>query len=281
MDLATVMPAIVSVGTSLLMIIFGGGLVLGAAYYVFVIRKRRTWLVDIWERKADGRIYVVSKDTLIRKVYNKGRQVAYILKYAKADVVPPPVECCHRYGKREYAHYLRQFNDYIPLNVNITPPTEQEAEVTDNNGVTKRVKTSQLLLKKLWMRFKLLAGMKPKEQKLEESLLDKKYMYAPLNPAIVGTLKFEPMDYDLSVQMTNSFETLEKIYADQRNWWEKYGAYVMIGICVAGMIVVMYMSYGYGSEVVKQSLGAADKVSAPLNNIVNALGAVSSNKPPI
>jgi len=262
MALENVMGTLLPILTTLIAVLLGGGLCCGLAYFLFVVQRRKKWLVDIWEQKADGKIYIVAQDTLIQKKYNKGKQTAYLLKNQKVDIVPPPIECVHRYRKNEFVSYLRVMNDYIPLKNTIVQPDQQQ-------------------VKKLWYRIQRLIKLPlpEKERKLEEQLLDTKYIYAPLNKAIVGTLKFEPMDYDLSVQMTNSMESLDKIYKDQTGWWEKYGGFVAIGVCVVLCIVTLYFSYGYGESVIKASLGAAEKVVDPINKLVNALGATSGTPP--
>lgn len=263
MDLANTMTTIVPLLVSGAMLIIGGLIVVGVAYWLLVVQRRKKWIIHMWEKKADGSIHWIYDDLLIRRKYNRGKQTAYILKYAKSDVVPPPAECVYRKNRKEYADYLRIFNDYVPLKRTIDVPDKQEVK-----GLLA------------WMKKNLNSGNKNFLEKERE--FETKYTYAPMtNPKLVGQLKFEPMDYDLSVQMTNSMETLDKIYKDQMGFWDKYGGIIAIGACIMLAIITLYMSYGYGETVIKTMTGAADKVAGPLNALVQSLGGVTSSKPPI
>ena len=57
---------------SIVWLVLGLGLTVGLGYYLFVIRRRKTWNVNIWEQKADGLLHLVGKDILLEKKINKG-----------------------------------------------------------------------------------------------------------------------------------------------------------------------------------------------------------------
>ena len=78
-DLSVVMQYIYPLIGSLVYGILGLGMCFGIWYWLFVLKQRRTWLVDIWERKSDGRLHLVNRDKLSEKKINKGKQVIYII----------------------------------------------------------------------------------------------------------------------------------------------------------------------------------------------------------
>ena len=64
---------------TLLMLIVGLGTVIGLGYYLFVVKRRRVWHVNVWEKKADGRLHLIDKDRILEKKINKGELVRRVL----------------------------------------------------------------------------------------------------------------------------------------------------------------------------------------------------------
>lgn len=244
LNTAAIMQTVVPLMQTLIYIFIAVGI---AALFIWyqVNKRRRKWLVDIWEKKADGNIYLVNQDTLLEKRFNKGKQVAYWLKNARRETVPPPVECIHRYRGKEYASYLRILEDYIPL--------KQDIRVPDKH-MFKRAMVN-------------IIG-----EKSEHKVADK-WIYAPLNKMIVGTLTFEPIPYDVDVMRINALDNRDKIYKDRQDWLTQYGTYIALGIIVVLIIVVLYLSYDYSNNVLTQAFETARGVTGPLQQIADNLGA--------
>ena len=87
----------------------------GLWYYLFVIKRRRFWLVDVYEQKSDGKLYLVQKDRLWEKKINFGKQTIYVFKKTKTEAIPPHFECVRRLGNKEYADYVRVQGEYVPM----------------------------------------------------------------------------------------------------------------------------------------------------------------------
>ena len=59
--------------------VLGIGLIAGTWYYLFIVKRRRYWLVDVYEQKSDGKLDLIDKDRLWEKKIN-GNQKGLILK---------------------------------------------------------------------------------------------------------------------------------------------------------------------------------------------------------
>lgn len=228
--------AVVALGTSA-----------GLGYLLFVVMRRRRWKINVWEQKSNGKMYLVEVDTLIARKFNKGKQTMYLLKKNRCETIPPPDECVDRVGKKETANYLRILEDYIPLS--------REVNISDKKTLIAKVKEAVLDIRRI------TAGQ-----------VENNYIFVPLSRAIVGNLNFTPIPYDVNMMRINALDNREKLYADSKGFWEKYGSMITVGIIVVLIIVVMYFSYDYSSKVLTQSFAAADKVGKPLADLVSKLG---------
>lgn len=249
-DVSTLVPQIVSGAINLGMLLLGGGLVAGLAYWLFVIKNQKKWLVEIWEEK-NGRIYLVARDTLREIKYNKGKNSAYILKNAKKEIIPPPVECIQKYKGKEYVNYLRLLNDYIPLINEVVKPIDDGTKTLLQRKVTN-----------------ILKALKKGEN---HKVLDK-YIYAPLNTGIVGQLNYKPLDYDVSLMMTNNMDTMDKIYAEKQDFWAKYGVLMGIGMILVMALVVIYLSYEYGQFIMERTMAVTDNMLNQISNVADKIG---------
>lgn len=215
------------------------------AYYLFVVRQRRKWFVNIWEQKANGKLYLVGKDVLLEKRFNQGKQTAYWLKRNRRETLPPPEECVDRDGRKEVTNYLRILDDYIPLEREVSIPEEKKKFV-------KRVKESILAI-----------------PNLGRGEIDERYIHVPLNNAIMGKINFSPIDYDVNMMRINALDNREKMYQDVKDWMQKYGHLVAIGMIIVLIIVVLYLSYDYSQNVIN---GAGQNVASALNAVADKMG---------
>jgi hypothetical protein len=230
----------------------------GLWYYLFVIKRRRFWLVDVHEQKSDGKLYLVEKDRLVEKKINRGKQVIYVFRKTKTESIPPPHECVSRLGNKEYADYLRVQGEYIPLD-------PDEKNIPNFHNPNTRRKLWQVITESL----RQIRGLPSEEVR-------RKYIYVPLNEALKYDTDFKPMSYDVNMMRINEIDNLDLMFQKKKDFWDKYGNIIAVGAMMVGLIVMIYFSYQYGETVVKLSLGAADKVAQPLDALVQK---ISGNVP--
>lgn len=242
------------------MLIMGLASVAGLGYYLFVVKRRKRWKVTVWERKVNGRVYKVGFDWLVAKKFNKGKQVMYMLKKARSECIPPPEDCVDFVRGIEETNYLRVLDEYRPMTRNIELPEnflEYSVDKITGQRKSKLVIRIQEALETI--------------KRLSSSETESKYVFIPLDKSLAGNIKFEPMDYDVNMMRINALDNREKIYKDSADWISKYGQLIAIGGIIVLIIVVLYFSFDFVRDVIGQSLAAADKVSAPLNNIADKL----------
>jgi len=230
----------------------GLGSSIGVGYYLFVIKRRRKWMVNIWEKKADGALQLITKDVLIEKKINKGKQLIYRLRRQKAEAFPPPWECTYRVRGKEYCDYLRIREDYIPLT--------KELDSVNNLPEGKKE-----IIKFIKNKLKQLRG-KSKEE------IDKEYILLPINQSMTANIKFKPMDYDVNMMRINAIDIRDKIYMDTQNWLQKYGTFIAFGVIVILIIVVLYLSYDYSSHVIDTAMGKSSEVASMMEKIAEQMG---------
>ena len=230
----------------------------GVWYYLFVIRNKRFWLVDVYEQKSDGQLCLVQKDRLEEKKINHGKQVIYLFKKTKTESIPPPSECVRRLDGKEYCDYVRILGEYISL-------------VNKGNNLPNfsKQETKQDIFKTISKKLKEIADTNPRE-------VMNRFVYVPLNKALKYDIEFTPISYDVNMMRINEIDSLDKMFEAKKDFWQKYGSMIIIGAGIVMVIVVAYMSFEYMQTVIQQSMGAADKVAGPLQGIVDKL---SGNTP--
>jgi hypothetical protein len=249
MEVAVIINYVIPILKVIIYLAIGLGGVVGLAYYLFVIKRRRVWIVHVWEDKADGRLNFVGVDKIIEKKINKGKQIIYVMKQARSEVFPPPTECTYYRRGKEYCNYLRlRENEFQPLTRTVVRPDKTffdkfRKERTEFSGLTK-------------------------------AQIEDKYIYAPMNNLLTVRSKFEAMDYDINMMRINAIDNRDKMYADQKSFFEKYGSYVVIGSIIVLIIVVLYLSFDYVKEVMRMGLSAASPVADNLGRIADAVGGV-------
>ena len=250
---AAIFPVLKTVGIGI--IIIGGSAAFG--WYWFIIRRRKKWLVNVWERKADGRLHLINKDTLTAKKFNKGKSIMYVLRYARAECMPPPWEATYRLRGKEYCDYLRVEDDYIPI----------ERGVEQEFGSKKE--------KSLFI--KAIRTIQNKIHTLTPDDLEQRYIYIPINNSLATKIRYEPLDYDVNMMRINAIDNLDTIFKDKENFMQKYGTIIAYTMVAGLLIIALYLSYDFAQNVISQALGAADKVADPLSRLVDKLG---GNVPP-
>lgn len=201
----------------------------------------------MWEKKADNRLYPIGYDTLFEKRFNKGKQSAWLLKKAQTETVPPPSDCIYHFGKKDWADYIRINEDYIPLS------REYQSEITEH--YTKQVRRNIWDLRK----------------KTPEEVYNK-YIYVPVNYSLVQNVQYKPMDYDVNMMRMNAIDNREKIYADRLSFWANYGHYLILGGVIVLVIVVVYMSYDYGKNIIDAGTQTFDTATTKLVTAIQNIG---------
>jgi len=256
---AEVLGYIVPLVAQLVYGILGIGVCIGTWYYLFIIKRRRFWLVDVYEQKSDGKLYLVQKDRLWERKINYGKQTIYIFKKTKTESIPPPYECVRRLGNKEYCDYVRILGEYVPMEA-------QEQKLPDFGNLEVKNKIFKLIKKKLNEIRNIPTSFR------NSDAVRNKFVYIPLNKALKYDIDFKPISYDVNMMRINEIDSLDKAFEKKKDFWQKWGAMITIGVLVAGVIVVAYLSFEYMQTVIQSSLGAADRIAGPLEKIAGRLG---------
>ncbi|HUV84818.1 MAG TPA: hypothetical protein VMV86_03865 [Methanosarcinales archaeon] len=232
---------------------------IGVWYYLFVIKQRRFWLVDVYEQKSDGKLYLVQKDRLQEKKINKGKQTIYVFRKTKTEAIPPPYECTRRLGNKEYCDYVRILGEYVPL-------VATEQKLPDFSKPAIKSKLFRVMLQRL----RDIRSI-PTTRKKADSV-ENKYVYVPLYKALKYDIDFKPISYDVNMMRINEIDNIDAMFKNKEGFMQKYGAFIGVGVAAVVLIVVCYLSFEYMQQVISQTLGAADKVANPLNALVDKIG---------
>ena len=228
-------------------------------YYLFIVRRRRHWLVDVYEQKSDGKLYLVQKDRLVEKKVNYGKQTIYVFKKTKTESIPPPYECVRRLGNKEYCDYVRILGEYVPM-----AKTESKIPDFDNqeikDDIFAKIKRQLVRIRNIPTTWKKADGV------------ENKFIHIPLHKALKYDIDFKPISYDVNMMRINEIDSLDKIFEQKKDFWQKYGSMIIIGGGIVMVIVIAYMSFEYMNQVISKTLGAADKVAGPLEKLVDKMG---------
>ncbi len=259
---AEVMGYIVPLVGQLVYGIIGIAIVAGLWYYLFIVKRRRYWLVDVYEQKSDGKLYLVQKDRLWEKKINYGKQTIYIFRKSKTESIPPPSECVRRLGNKEYCDYVRILGEYVPMEMKPNVPDFHNPKVKEKifNIIQKKINQIRGIQTTLW----------------NADNVKNKFCYIPLHKALKYDIDFKPISYDVNMMRINEIDSLDKVFEKKKDFWQKYGSMIIIGGGIVMVIVIAYMSFEYMQTVISSTLGAADKVAGPLEALVDK---ISGNVP--
>ncbi len=232
-------------------------------YYLFIVKKRRYWLVDVYEQKSDGKLYLVQKDRLLEKKINYGKQTIYVFRKTKTESIPPPAECVRRLGNKEYCDYVRILGEYVPMS--------QQENVPDFHNLGVKNKIFNIIQNKI----NEIRGIQTTLWNADN--VKNKFCYIPLNKALKYDIDYKPISYDVNMMRINEIDSLDKMFQKKQDFWQKYGMMIAVGGGIVMVIVIGYMGFEYMQTVIQQSLGAADKVAGPLQALVEKI----SGDPPV
>ena len=232
-------------------------------YYLFVLKKRRYWLVDVYEQKSDGKLYLVQKDRLVERKINYGKQTIYVFRKTKTESIPPPYECVSRLGNKEYCDYVRILGEYVPM--------QKIEHIADFNNPTVKEKVFKLIGNKI----NQIRGIPTTIWNADN--VKNKFCYIPLHKALKYDIDYKPISYDVNMMRINEIDSLDKIFEKKKDFWQKYGMMIAVGGGIVMVIVIGYMGFEYMQAVISQGFSAADKVAGPLQALVDKL----SGSPPV
>ncbi len=216
--------------------IAGIAAVAGLWYYLFIVRRRRYWLVDVYEQKSDGELYLVQKDRLQEKKINFGKQTIYIFRKTKTESIPPPSECVRRLGNKEYCDYVRILGEYVPM--------EKKENVPDfNNPIVK-----EKIFKVIQNKINQIRGIQTTLWNADN--VKNKFCYIPLHKALKYEIDYKPISYDVNMMRINEIDSLDKVFEKKKDFWQKYGSMIIIGGGIVMVIVIAYMGFEYMQTVI-------------------------------
>ncbi len=238
--------------------IIGIGFVALLWYWLFILKRRKYWLVDVYEQKSDGELYLVEKDRLNEKKINFGKQTIYVFRKTKTESIPPPAECVRRLGNKEYCDYVRILGEYVPM--------ERKANVPNFHNPTIKKKIFKIIQKKI----NQIRGIQT--TLWEADNVKNKFCYIPLHKALKYDIDYKPISYDVNMMRINEIDSLDRMFEKKKDFWQKYGMMIAVGGGIVMVIVIGYMGFEYMQTVIQQSLGAAERVAGPLEVLVDKLG---------
>jgi len=184
-------------------------------------------------------------DRLIEKKVQKGKKVIYWLKKAKSASVPPPSDCTHRVGGKEYADYIRiDTGVYAPL------PLEKGAMPYVKNG-----KLSE------WMEKYILRIEHEKEKisKMTVAQARERYIYVPIHRGIKLNLKYD-MTYDVDMMRMNAIDLRDIMFQSAQKFWEKYGTLITAAAMIMCIIIIAYLSYEHMQKVYSHQISLCQAI---------------------
>ena len=256
MDTVYIMGYVLPIIKTLLWLVIGLGGLIGVGYYLFVVKRRKVWNVNVYEKRADGKLHLVLRDKIIEKKINKGKQTVFIMKKVRAEVMPPPYDCVNRLFSKEYVDYLRIEDEYIAMKKDVPPIEEIMGEsVEEKKKFIKKIRDQLAYIKSLSRRE-----------------IDTRFIYLPINKVLHTEMKYKPLEYDINMMRINAIENREKIYADKQDWMQKYGTFLAMGAIIVLIIVVLYLSYDYSSNVINVAMGKAQQTLSMVEQLAGKMG---------
>ncbi len=227
-------------------------------YWLFVLKKRRYWFVDVYEQKSDGELYLVEKDRLNERKINFGKQTIYVFRKTKTESIPPPAECVRRLGNKEYCDYVRILGEYVPMERGANVPDFHNPQIKEKIFKVIQNKINQIrgIQTTLW----------------EADNVKNKFCYIPLHKALKYEIDYKPISYDVNMMRINEIDSLDKMFEKKKDFWQKYGMMIAVGGGIVMVIVIGYMGFEYMQNVIAQGFSSSKQIAGPLQALVDKLG---------
>lgn len=251
--MATILPSLKLIS----IVVIVGVIFIGAGYYFLILSKRKKWFINVYEQKADGRLHLVDKDVLQEKKMDYGRRVIYWLKKGGQEATPPPWESIETVGRKDFADYIRIRRSLIPIKKQI------------DGGINLTSDKAKLFFTR-WIDAAIDVMHKKYDYNAEK--LKHRFIFVPINKVPHINVGYMQMDYDVDMMRINAIDNIDLMFAERKNFWEKYGNMIAIGVVALLIIVVAYLSFEYMSKVIANTLDTTGSVTTALEKVAAAFG---------
>jgi hypothetical protein len=250
-------------------IFVGGAIVAFLAYYIFIVQRRKKWMLSIYEVTSDGRLHLIGKDTLVEKRLEHGKIIMYWLTKLRQETMPPPADAVDRVGNANFADYLRIRHSVIPIVKKPTADTTaQIAKLVGNNHDGIAYKALNAIKTNPAYQTKPIFG--------DAHAVESRFIYVPINRVPHVDIAYNQLSYDVDMMRINMIDNLDKQFAGQKSFFEKYGAIMIMGFLIVAIIVVAYLAFDFMNGVIRQNL---DKTYAVIKAI-QGMNVGGGAKPP-
>jgi len=251
-DLSGVMVSAIPMIKTVVGLVLIIGVIIGIGWFIFQHLLTKKWITRIWEQKADGKLTLITIDVLIEKKVNGGKQILYWLRRQRQECFPPPTDSVHRVRGKEYVDYLRIEDEYIPM---VQKLTKFNNLPNEKKGILTKIKQKMSFIKRA-----------------DKQTVKNKFCYIPIAQALSANFTFDSMDYDVKMMRINAIDLRDKVYQAKQDWMQKYGHFVAIGFIVVLIIVVLYFSYDYSTQVINAGLSSASSQASALEALAAKIG---------
>lgn len=264
-DTLAILPSITPMLMGLLKmvgVVLLGAIIIIVGVVIVINARRRKWKIEVHEQKADGRIHTVGFDRLVERKLKNGTKTIYWLKKARCETIPPPDLTVDRYKNKEEVDYLRIERDYIPcskyMNTNYSSLRVRKIITTIHDDILNKIHDTKTTF-------------------FDSEPVRQKYIYIPIEKALTAKMNYRPIDFDMSMMAMNEIHNADEFYQTKMEWWKKWGAIIMFAATIVFLIILVVLTFGYITDVVKAIMGQVDKSSGLLQDVVNRM---AGGKPP-
>jgi hypothetical protein len=237
------------------------GIMYGIYWWATVYSKRKRWKVRIYNIKTDGMLHLVGTDTLEERTKNWGTKSFFYFKKRRKVATPPPDELVDKLNGKDWVDYIQIERQLFPASKKIN----SNINIKDTEINLKLQKYYDTVIKNIY-NSKKKPGIDT-------------HIYFPLKKVLSVDSNFKPIPYDAQMTASRQVEINNEFFKKKTNFWDKYGAAVMV--VLIGMIVFLaiYLSYNYLSDVLEMYSNNMATVSSSLKSIAEQLA--NSGKPPV
>jgi len=177
------------------------------------------------------------------------RRGGYAIPVARDVVVEKRIK-----GKSAYIYWLKKRKYSVPL-------------VTEEHMITFKNKSELHYLRVGFDYIPFVIKFNFSELDAEHLYLTDKNGKKIINPEADFSQEFQPLPYDVIMQMLSTDTMVEEMFAKSQGWWEKFAPIIGIALAVMLMIILMGMYFNF----VKSSLEPINQIAQSLTAVAQAL----------
>lgn len=234
-----------------------------AYWYFFIHKRRRKWIVEVHEIKADGKLHTVGKDMLIEMKKKMGTITYYWMKKARTECIPPPSEVVDRFGGKEEVDYLRIEREFVPADKKVV------FNYNDPKIKARIVPIYDAILEKIHS---------IKSTYLHSEAVRDRWIYIPVQKTLVAKVEFSPIPYDMNMMAVNEITNADAHFASQYEFWKKYGAVIVFAMTVIFLLIMAVLTYDHLEKISAVISGKLDATNNILQGLVDKMA--GAGKPP-